>query len=395
MSRKTNILTNLRNARIERILSSAPGGLLVSRTFRRFLCVIAVLFSYLYLATLLIPAGLMLSIILTKGHAINSLAELNGSQMFLLVLEGILAYVRFLSPVILLVVFLLLRRSMRRVTSLPDQYLDEREIANRDWAFKTGYLVVRRIGFGAAIVFFVINVMGFTPGRGKYSPQEDSVIAVDNFNKYLISLVSNNAVGFVFTMVALLTYVAYSFPLILVAWRESKFSEPIPKPVVMMDPEGPAKLARQYFRRIIVIVSFIVAYTLITFSSFFVRAFGNWLTFQGGLFYMIFAFVFYAMYVYIWASIKTVGVLNQTRRNKYNEGKDSAAALGALIFFVITQCLGVALLFAWPVVLSNPGISANPIVLLFGLGLAMIPAQIISFLFIRRIGKAKAAEVTE
>jgi len=315
--------------------------------------------------------------------------------MFLLVLEGILAYVRFLSPVILLVVFLLLRRSMRRVTSLPDQYLDEREIANRDWAFKTGYLVVRRIGFGAAIVFFVINVMGFTPGRGKYSPQEDSVIAVDNFNKYLISLVSNNAVGFVFTMVALLTYVAYSFPLILVAWRESKFSEPIPKPVVMMDPEGPAKLARQYFRRIIVIVSFLVAYILITFSGFFVHAFGNWLTFQGGLFYMIFAFVFYAMYVYIWGSIKTVGVLNQTRRNKYNEGKDSAAALGALIFFVITQCLGVALLFAWPVVLSNPGISANPIVLLFGLGLAMIPTQVISFLFIRRIGKAKAAEVTE
>ena len=389
MPDKTNIFANMRKARIERILNSAPGGLLVSRTFRRFLCVIAILFSYLYLATLLIPAGAFVTSFFSNGHTVNSLADLNGFQIFLLVVEGILGYVRLLAPVILLTVFLLLRRSMRRVTSLPDEYLDEREIANRDWAFKTGYLVVRRIGFGAAIVFFTISVMGYKPGSGKYSHTEDSVVLVGNFNRYIISLFSNNAVGFAFTVIALLTYVAYSFPLILVAWRESKFPEAIPQQVRKVDPEGPAKLARQYFRRVLIIFSVIVGYILITMTGIFIRAFGEWLTFKGGLFYMIFGFVIYAMYVYIWASIKTVEVLKQARRDKYNDGKDLTAAIGALVFYVITQCLGVALATSWPFVLSNPGLTANPLLLLFGLGLAMIPAQVASFLFLRRIGKSK------
>ena len=384
MSQRISILAKMRKSRIENILSDPPSGFMVSSGFRKFLCVIAVLFSYIYLAKLLLPSA----------NCMNSpcqvVSQLTVSQAAILVVYSIITSWAFFAPALMGISFFLLRRSMRRVTSLPDEYLDEREIANRDWAFKLGYLVIRRVGLVLAIVFFVMSTLGYKAGSGKFSPPpSDTVVAMNGFKSYLKSLVQYDSISFYFSLIALLTYVAYSFPLILVAWRESKFPEVIPVQEKSPKTETARSIARKYFIRLSIIGVFFVAYVGLGFIGIYVRAFGEWLTFQGGLFYLVFAFVIYAMFVYIWASIKTVEVLGKARQT----GQYTSSATWALVFFIITQCLGLCLLFCLPIVNSLfPSGEINPFGILFGLGIAMIPAQVLSFVFLRRIVKNKSAE---
>ena len=385
MSEKTNILAKMRKSRIENILSNPPIGFMVSSGFRKFLCVIAVLFSYIYFAKLVLP----------QGDCTNSpcqvVTSLTASQTMYLILMMIVNMWAYYAPVIMAASFFLLRRSMRRVTSLPDEYLDEREIANRDWAFKLGYLVIRRVGLALAIVFFALSTIGHKAGSGEFSPPpSNTVVAMNVFKDYLKSLIAYDAVGYIFSIIALLTYVAYSFPLILVAWRESKFPEPVPVQKVISKVENPQTISRKYFFRVSVVLGLIVLYVGISFLGIFVPSFGEWLTFKGGLFYLIFGFVFYALFVYIWASVKTVQVLSLAKQNE----QFSMSATWALVFFVITQVLGVALLFGFPIAISLSSASpeTNPLVLLFVLGFSMIPTQLLSFVFLRRIGIANKEE---
>jgi hypothetical protein len=113
----------------------------------------------------------------------------------------------------------------------------------------------------------------------------------------------------------------------------------------------------------------------------------NALTYSGVLFFFLFIAVPYAMFVYIWASIKTVEILKAARQNDYNQGKNAASAIGALVFFVITQLLGLSI----PVLFSQLGNFStgrgSPILAIFAIGLAMIPTQVLSFIFVRKLGK--------
>jgi hypothetical protein len=194
-----------------------------------------------------------------------------------------------------------------------------------------------------------------------------------------------------------MTYVAYTFPLILLAWRESKFPEAIPtlKKVI---PLGTTRLiARKYFRRAALIGFAFIGWALVQILAMYLAVsfdfpyISNFLTYSGVLFFYLFIVVPYAMFVYIWASIKTVEILKTAKANNYNQGKNAGAAIGALIFFVITQLLGISI----PILFSQIGRFSggdNPILIIFGLGLAMIPTQILSFVFIRRLGKEEKAD---
>ena len=396
MNSPKTILENMRRSRVERLLSSPPSGWLVSKGFRRFLCVIAVVFSYLYLFTLLVPAVNISMYVYGNGTEPINLDELDSYKSFLLSLSQIIGWVSVISPLILISSFLILRTSMRRVTSLPDEYLDELEIANRDWAFKTGYLVIRRIGLSVAAAFFILKILAYNPsinldddGNRIREGLEASLYAVES---YLASLTAYGSFNFYFTVIALMTYVAYTFPLILLAWRESKFPEVVPvlKKVV---PLGATRLvARKYFRRASLVGTLFIGWALIQVLGLYLALqfsfpyISNFLTYSGVLFFYLFIVVPYAMFVYIWASIKTVEILKAARQNNYNQGKNAGAAIGALIFFVITQLLGISI----PILFSQIGRFSggdNPILIIFGLGLAMIPTQILSFVFIRRLGK--------
>ena len=402
MNSPKTILKNMRRARVERLLSSPPSGWLVSKGFRRFLCVIAVVFSYTYLFTLLVPSVNLAMFVYGDGKDPINLDELDSYKSFLWSLSLTIGWLNTLSPLILIAAFLLLRNSMRRVTSLPDEYLDELEIANRDWAFKTGYLVIRRIGLSVAGAFFILKILAFNPsinldddGNRIREGLEASLYAVES---YLASLTAYGSFNFYFTVIALMTYVAYTFPLILLAWRESKFPEAIPtlKKVI---PLGTTRLiARKYFRRAALIGFSFIGWALVQVLAIYLAVsfdfpyISNFLTYSGVLFFYLFILVPYAMFVYIWASIKTVEILKAARQNNYNQGKYAGAAIGAMVFFVITQLLGISI----PILFSQIGSSSgrdNPILVILGLGLAMIPAQVLSFVFIRRLGKAE--EVAE
>jgi hypothetical protein len=340
----------------------------------------AVLFSYIYLAFLIIPRQDCLT------SSCTPVENPTTQQWALLIVVMIFYTLAFYAPAVMLASFLLLRRSMSRVTSLPDEYLDEREIANRDWAFKTGYLVVRRVGLALALLFLVLRIIGYAPGYGQFVKDSDTVLFVKQFNNYLLSLTGNHTnmltdstpVAFYFNLIALLTYVAYSFPLILVAWRESKFPEALPTTITQRIKISYPSAISKYFRRVSIVGSIIVAYFLLMFLAVFIRPIGEFLAFSGALFYLIFAGVGYAMFVYVWASIKTVELLKQ----KDNAKQFSVAKLAALIFFILTQIVGVSLLVAIFNLSSSSG-QDNPLMIIFALGLLMIPLQILSFVFLR------------
>ena len=401
MTSKPNVFGRMRNARIERILGTPPSGIMVSPWFRRFLSITAVVVSYLYLATLLVPMQEVWKAIYVDEQP-ASIADLNSTQLALFVLAAVLSYITFYGPAILLVAFLLLRRSMRRVTSLPDEYLDEREMANRDWAFRTGYLVIRRVGLALAAIFFFVNALGYSPVSGEFSKKEATVIAVKAFNEYLISLTSantdpelgltpNNAVIFYAHMIALLAYVAYSFPLILLAWREAKDKarDVAPKPVRQPVIKKARTFASDYFRRIFILLALITSLVVIQIAGILlVPALGNWMIFTGGLIYSFIGIVAFGLYIYIWASVKTASALLQARKNRYNQGSTASASIGAVTFFTLTQAIGisVAVNIVLGVTLPQvPGAAITPLGVAMLLGLVMIPVQVLSVVFIRNL----------
>jgi hypothetical protein len=399
MNNPKTIIANMRRAKIERLLSTPPSGFLVSKGFRRFLCVVAVVFSYFYLFTILVPVQRLVDEHIRDGKGVINLDKLDSTQSFLWELASTINWVTYLTPLILLVSFLLLRTSMRRITSLPDEYLDELEIVNRDWAFKTGYLVVRRLGLAVTAVFLALWALSFSTNHD-YDAEGNPIrtgleTVIFNFDRYLSGLTSTGSINFYFNSIALLTFVAYSFPLILLAWRESKFPEPMPELKKVLPLGATSLIARKYFRRVGIVAFAFIGYVSIQFLAMYLSAehslnqLSDFLIYSGWLFFFLFIAVPYAMFVYIWASIKTVEILKTARQNNYNQGKNAGAAIGALVFFVVTQLLGISIpiLFSQVGNLSSGG--GSPILAIFALGLAMIPTQVVSFIFIRRLGKAE------
>jgi hypothetical protein len=386
------ILADMRKAKIERLLSTPPRGFLVSPLARRLLAVIAVVFSYLYLFALALPNGRFGED--SRGIFDQYMPEFyvfdfTGVENSLIAIYDIIGWAGALAPLVLLISFIVLRKSMSRVTSLPDEFLDEREVANRDWAFRTGYLVVRRIGLVVALGLFVVSILGYTPGSGKFSIHASTVFPVAAFNAYLVALTANDAIGFYLNVIGLLAFVAYSFPLILLAWREAKFPESAPQPKRTDIIENPKEFARAYFRKLLNLVSFTAGLFLVLIlgSPFGIQALGNWMTFRGGTFVVVFAIVGYGLYSYLWASVKTVQILVKTARNKINHKVNSIPVIGTYLFFVITQGLGIAMLLGLSRVINQPELAAreNTLGAMVLFGIAMIPAQLISFFFIRRL----------
>jgi hypothetical protein len=382
MAEKENLIASMRRSRIESILGNPPRGVLISGAFRRLLCRAAVLFSYVYFAFMLIPRTDC-----EKSHC-EVITNPTLAHIWLLIAYGIFATLSFLALPIMVVSFFLLRRSMRRVTSLPDEYLDEREIANRDWAFRTGYLVVRRIGLGSAVALAILSVIGFYQGAGWANSKSQAVLFVDQLNGYVVSLVSNNAVAFFAQLIALLTYVAYSFPLILLAWRESKIEQPEAvkpiQPINVTTPE-PINLARNYFVKVSVFVAVLILGVAIQFLGVLLPSLGTWLIFSPALFYLIFAWAGYGVYVYIWASRNSLKFLKQQK----SLGNSSTEVGLAWSSFALTQALGIALLSAFValVSLAQQHTNVDWLGLIFGIAFSMIPAQVLSFIFIGLIQK--------
>jgi hypothetical protein len=357
----SNPISRWREARIQRILNTPSIGFITQPWVRITFSILAVVSSYLFLAALLIPYSALMS-----GKE---------PQVQLMQFKYTVGYI---APVVMLISLLILRKSMQLITSVPDSYLDERQIENREWAFRTGYLVVRRVGLALSVLAaLAIFTFWITTPRGWSWPQPKGPLwevqtAID---KYLSEISAAGSLGFFFTVIALLTYVAYSFPIILLAWREANSDVPMPRVENRALREAPS-FAKAYYKKLLLVGLGFLA----TIASGFVPS----ATYNGLIFYILFIVVGYGIYVYLWTSIKTVEVLKAIKQ------KTSTSTL-AMTFFVITQILGVSILITviamtalWSRYVGvQPEI--NPLGVMLILGLLSVPAQALSVRFVSKL----------
>jgi len=92
MKTQSSVLSNKRNARIERLLSSPPSGFWISKGYRRTLSVVSVVFSYYYLITLLLPVSIsdMLQNPLRAADGVLYLDKLDATENFIYELANVL-----------------------------------------------------------------------------------------------------------------------------------------------------------------------------------------------------------------------------------------------------------------------------------------------------------------
>ena len=376
---KQSIMVELRNARVERILDAKQSRVLTSPWMRRTLSLVAIISSYVMLATLLIPTPYFIS----KGNRIYADYD---------VMEGNWLYefrdfTQGFALLLLVWSYILLRISMRRVTLLPNEYLDELQIANRDWAFKTGYLVVRRIGFGVALLFAFLATFGnqMTRFSAGYSTPAKAFRA---FERYLSDLSMEDPFGFYFKAFLLLAFVAYSFPIILLAWREARFPEPVPEVQEVKILNSRETSATFYFKAIKWIGIFVSVSASMYISPALFMAIAPLIYLILVLF--IYVFIPGALILFAWASITTVKGVRAAKKIGLASDQDKRWANIATLFVTATLALGLAVGSLMFIAVTNMWKQLGPeydLVLPAALicGLLMIPAQAISMTFYAKL----------
>jgi len=382
---KQSIFTELRNARVERILAAKQSRILTAPWMRRTLSVVAIISSYVVLATLLIPTPYTIS----KTNRIypdSALMDKNWIYDFRDTTKG-------LALLLLIWSFILLRISMRRVTLLPNEYLDELQITNRDWAFKTGYLVVRRIGLGVAIAFGILafvapQLTGFSAG---YGPTPKAFRA---FERYFSDLSTEDPFGFYFKAFLLLAFVAYSFPLILLAWREARFPESVPEVVVNKSLTPEERKAKFYFRTLKWIGYFVGASASLYISPAIFMTFGYLFYFT--LLPLVYWVIPGSVVLFVWASVTASKGTLTARKAGFSSDLEKRWANLTAVFVTTTLILGMVVGSLMFIALSNMWRSPGPwlsFVLPTALlaGLLMIPAQAISMTYYAKLNNTEGA----
>ena len=376
---KQNFMVELRNARVERILEAKQSRVLTSPWMRRTLSLVAIISSYVMLATLLIPTPYFIS----KGNRIYADYE---------VMEGNWLYefrdfTQGFALLLLVWSYILLRISMRRVTLLPNEYLDELQIANRDWAFKTGYLVVRRIGFGVALLFAFLATFGnqMTRFSAGYSTPAKAFRALE---RYLSDLSMEDPFGFYFRGFLLLAFVAYSFPIILLAWREARFPEPVPEVQELKVLNARETSANFYFKAIKWIGIFLSVSASMYISPALFMALAP-------LIYLILVLFVYivipgALVLFAWASITTAKGIRAAKKIGLASEQNKRWANIATLFVIATLALGLAVGSLMFIAFTNMWKQLGPeydlvIPAAFICGLLMVPTQAISMTFYAKL----------
>jgi len=377
---KPSLLAEIQTARVERILQAKQSRVLTSPWMRRTLSLVAIISSYLVMASLLIPTPYTIS---KTNRIYADYDAMQGNWLF-----EFRDTTQGLALLLLIWSFILLRISMRRVTLLPNEYLDELQITNRDWAYKNGYLVVRRIGLGVTIFFAFLATFGnqmtsFSAGNGPV------VKGWRAFERYLTDLSVVDPFSFYFKAFLLLTFVAYSFPIILLAWREARFPEAIPEIEEEKQNSPKEKTANFYFKAIKWIVV-CLAFVLSLYVS--PKAFMALSPLLSILLVPLFYWVIPgALVLFVWASITTSKGIILARKVGFASAEHKRWANISTGFLTVTLALG--LFVGTSLVVGIVGASAYssilsgvPILLLAILaGLLMIPTQALSMTFYAKL----------
>ena len=305
------LIETIRSKRIERILNTPQTVLLGLPWTKRILSIVVVTgsWAYVFAITPLMPQ----------------------TYVSLEKIQGVIAVITF-------VAFLLLKLTVRRITSVPEQYLDERQLADRDWAFKMGYLVVRRVGLGVTTGLVVFSLYVFFAandysdfGTGFYSRR---VQIIASWEKFIRAYFENEPVYGVLKLVALLTFVAYSFPVILLAWRDARYL-PIEAPVNHR--EQVSEYTKLYFKKLGKLALFPVVFMVLV-------GIGNlgitgWVA--NFLLMLLFTGVGYGIYLYFWALFKQYDVISWIKAGVADKHTASKRHL-LIAMFVATSLVGMA-----------------------------------------------------
>lgn len=370
------LFANYKAKRIEHILSAPPSILLSKPWVKRALSVIAVVSSYLALAALIIAPPLA-----DKDHYA-------ADYLPLLILANYL-------PWIMLISFLLLRRSTRRITSLPDEYLDEREIADRDWAFRMGYVVIRRVGLAitalvlAGVVFqylFPYTTWGWS------STAEPSFISKATLavNEFLIDSFAHAPIYVLSGYIVLLTYVAYSFPVILLAWRDAASARSLEQPVDDSETWAATILyyAKSYKKRIVWVLGvlgYVVLLLVLQPLLWIVQATPITVFLMLGYIIVIPA-SFYALYVYFWALVAQTRIVKLLAKPGLPE-QASFARSTQLVLLIIASLVGVLVPATWWVGVSFASMTwgLGIFLLVLAEGATLIVVQVSAFRLAKKV----------
>jgi hypothetical protein len=379
---KQSIITDLRNIRVERILEAKQSRVLTSPWMRRTLSLVAIISSYAVLATLLIPTPYTISKT-NRIYADYEAMKDNWLYDFRDLTQGF-------ALLFLVWSYILLRMSMRRVTLLPNEYLDELQITNRDWAFKTGYLVVRRIGLAVALLFAFLatvgnQLTGFSAGYGRIPS------AFKALERLLSGLSTEDPFGFYFKVFLLLAFVAYSFPLILLAWREARFPEVVPEAQDIQEAKvlsDQARKAKFYFTALKWILIFFAVSASIGISP---KVFMT----LGQFYYLLLVPLVYwvipgSVVLFIWASIASSKSVIVARKAGFASDQQRRFANLTTLFLTITLSLGFAVGYLMVFSITNMWRNFGPeyafiLPVAMICGVLMIPAQAISMAFFAKL----------
>jgi hypothetical protein len=120
-----------------------------------------------------------------------------------------------------------LRKALARIATAPAGALDERDLELRNDAFRMAYLVIRRVGLGFVLVSSaVLGINGvfyrnFVTRPSYFDPYRD-VTLVKWLSDSLVDLMdSGRGIWILLSALITLTYCAYSFPLVILGWRQA------------------------------------------------------------------------------------------------------------------------------------------------------------------------------
>lgn len=308
-------------------------------------------------------------------------------------------YIHWFSALVMVATLAMLRRNARRLNSLPDSELSAKEIATRDWAYRTGNAFVRRTGlvlFAAGIVFSLVISFGHSlTVQYEYPDFTHTVFqtATESVKAYVLGFFAGDSTFTVIQLIGWITFVAYSLPLGLLAWREARSVdlEALEHQETLEYQAIAKSIAQRYFFRLKVFGFLVLAVPISWFPMSTVPFPSN----NGAIFFLLFGAVGYGVWVFsfgmfnqafmiqVLQRIKDRGELLVVGETLFNQFKTASVAGSIMLFMTLSLFL--------PLVISS-GVGYLFALLTFGGGIMLLSIHMSSFDSIKQIGNSESSE---
>lgn len=120
-----------------------------------------------------------------------------------------------------------LRKALARIATAPAGALDERDLELRNDAFRMAYLVIRRVGlavlvlFGAVLAVNGVFYRNFVTRPSYFDAYRDVTLVKWLSDSFIELLDNGRGIWIILSLLITLTYCAYSFPLVILGWRQA------------------------------------------------------------------------------------------------------------------------------------------------------------------------------